>query len=186
MSTQVEVSIPTEINGGSDELFHQEPVDEGDSHQRKIIPTPAYKVENNAASDSGVSNASSVTSDYTAPLNNGDIHEVSKSVTTKGAKAPVALRSQSTPINQTNLLSRSFEAVHVDQPSLLDVSGTEHGLSMLSLEVMTSGEQLNLIGEDLENSEGSLGSASRSISPDVGEDDGEGGAVATTPSPETG
>ena len=187
MSTEVEISVTT-ASGESDKPIHHEPVDEGDSDQHKVA-SPPYNVENNAASDSGVSNASSLTSDYTAPLNNGDIHGLSKPVavdvpTMKSVEAPVTLKSQSTPVNMTNL-SRSFEAVNVDHSSLLEVSETEHGLSMLSLEVMTSGDQLNLIGEDLGDSEGSMSAASRSLSPDM-EGEGEGGGVGTPPSAETG
>lgn len=176
MSTEVEISVTTD-EGGPDGPIQQETVVGGNSDQVKIVSPPYNIAEStNTASDSGVSNASSLASDSTAPLNNGDIHGPPKPVAieTTSVDVPVtkrveALRSLSTPVNKTGLHAcRSFEAVNFDNQSssLLEVSETEHGLSMMSLEVMTSGEQLNLIGEILGDSEGSVGTTSRSLSPD--------------------
>ena len=205
MSTEIEISVTTD-SGGSDGPIQREIISEGGSDQVKITSPPCNIAENNTASDSGVSNASSLTSDSTAPLNNGDIHGLPKSVAIESTSIDVpmtkrveALRSLSTPSNRTNLRAcRSFEAVNVDNQSssLLEVSETEHGLSMMSLEVMTSGEQLNLIGEILGDSEGSVGTGSRSLSPDVeerGEEERVGerereeeGVAGTPPNAETG
>ena len=201
MSTEIEISVTTD-NGP----IQQEMVSEGGSDQVKIASAPCNIAENNTASDSGVSNASSLTSDSITPLNNGAVHGLPKpddiestSIDVPVTKRVEALRSLSTPSNRTNLHAcRSFEAVNVDNQSssLLEVSETEHGLSMMSLEVMTSGEQLNLIGEILGDSEGSMGTASRSLSPDMeeqGEEESMGerereeeGAAGAPPNAETG
>lgn len=206
MSTEVEISVTTD-NGGPEGPIQQEIVAEANSDQLKTGCTPHNIVGNsNTASYSGVSNASSLTSDSTAPLNNGDIHELSKPVSIESTSIDVpatkrveALRSLSAASNRTNLRAcRSYEAVNVDNQSssLLEVSETEHGLSIMSLEVLTSGDQLNLIGDVMEDIEGSVGTASRSLSPDmeeggvkerVGEREGEEqGAVGTPSSAETG
>ena len=205
MSTGVEISVTTD-NGGSDDPIQQEIVGGGNSDQVKIVSPPYNIAESNntAASDSGVSNASSLTSDSAAPLNNGDIHGLPKPVAIESTSIDVpvtkrveALRSLSTPANRTGLHAcRSFEAVNFDSQSssLLEVSETEHGLSMMSLEVMTSGDQLNLIGEILGDSEGgSVGTASRSLSPDVEEErveererGEEEGAIGRPPNTESG
>ena len=204
MSTEVEISVTADI-GGPEKPIQQETAVEGDSGQFKIACPPYNIVENNnTASDSGVSNASSLTSDSTAPLNNGDIHELPKIVSIESTSIDIpatkrveALRSRSAPSNQTNLRTcRSYEAVNMDgqSSSLLEVSETEHGLSIMSLEVLTSGDQLNLIGDVMEDIEGSVGTASRSLSPDmeeggekerVGEQEEE-GAMGTPSSAETG
>lgn len=199
MSTGIEISVTTD-NGGPDGPIQQEVVSEGGSDQVKIV-SPPYNIaeSNNTASDSGVSNASSLASDTAALLNNGDIHGIpnpaaieSTNVDVAVIKRVEALRSLSTPVGRSGLHAcRSFEAVNVDSQcsSLLEVSETEHGLSMMSLEVMTSGDQLNLIGEILGDSEGSVGTTSRSLSPSV-EEEGEGreeeGASGTPPNAETG
>lgn len=169
MSTEVKVSVASD----SDVIikdFQQESVErviERDSEKGDLLSSPPLIVENNA-SDSGVSNASSLTSDYTAPLNNGGIHELTKTVCldhTKGhPSVGVPQKSYSSPLGES---SRRFDEMeNAEHYSLLEVSETERGLSMVSLEVMTSGEQLNLLADGLGGSEGSVGTCSRSLSPE--------------------
>lgn len=188
MSTEVEISVAS----GSDvtnNAFQQESVKlvvELDSEKGDLVSSPPYIFVENNASDSGVSNASSLTSDYTAPLNNGDIHELTKTVCldhTKGHPiAGIPQRSYSSPFGES---SRRFVEVEsaLECHSLLEVSETERGLSMVSLEVMTSGDQLNLLADGLEGSEGSVGTCSRSLSPELAEkvNDGDGGCVVIVP-----
>ena len=208
MSTGIEISVTTD-DSGPDGPIQQEVVSEGGSDQVVKVASPPYNIaesNNNTASDSGVSNASSLASDTNALLNNGDIHGLpnpaaieSTNVDVAVTKRVEALRSMSTPVGRSGLHAcRSFEAVNVDSQcsSLLEVSETEHGLSMMSLEVMTSGEQLNLMGEILGDSEGSVGTTSRSLSPEEEEEEEEGGegereqeeegASETPPNAETG
>ena len=171
MSTDVEPSPASDgpgiaIQQDSPELSVER--DSGKAHS----PTAPYNVSDTNASDSGVSNASSLTSDCTVPLNNGDIHELTKSVLVEEPKAAntdvggggpsLPQRSMSSPNTESSTLA-SINTDHPSSSALLGVSETEHGLSMLSLAVMTSGEQLNLIAEGLGESEGSVGS--RSLSP---------------------
>ena len=194
MSTDVEISIAAD-SGASDKVLEQEAVETASDRDAKDkLASPLCNVET-STSDSGVSNASSLTSDCPVLLNNGDIHELTKTVYVEdhtrvkasGDLPTNPLGSQST--RQTKV-SRTFEVVDVEEhSSLLGVSEPEHGLSMLSLEVMTSGDQLNLIAEGLSDSDGSVG-ASRSLSPDVEEEEkrnGEedGGDVGVSPSPTT-
>ena len=180
MSTEAQISISSE-DGASGKPLEREsvqvdPVVKGDSIP---APSPPYHVEQNA-SDSGVSNASSLTSDSAIPLNNGNDHSLATKsafvyqVAGEDAAHPVGevpRRSLSTP-SKGESSRRSTEALNSQEhlTSLLEVSGATYGLSMMSLEVMTSGEQLNLIAEGLGESEGSVGS--RSLSPDLEEGEG--------------
>ena len=196
MSIEVEISVASD----SDVIDKEESVElvfERDSEKGDVLSSPPFIAENNA-SDSGVSNASSVTSDYTAPLNNGGIHELTKTVCldhTKGhPSVGVTQRSYSSPLGESS--RRFVEVENSEHHSLLEVSESERALSMVSLEVMTSGEQLNLLADGLGGSEGSVDTCSRSLSPEPEEGEererekensGDSGCVATVPiSTETG
>lgn len=181
MSSEVEVPV-SNGDGESDKPLQQENAElELKVDVVKVnLPSPPYNAETNA-SDSGVSNASSLTSDFTTPLNNGDIHELTKTVyvePTKGDARSVGAppssqqRSHSGSYTESSVRLSSSTSGEAANASLLEVSEIEHGLSMMSLEVMTSGEQLNLMAEgDLGGSEPEGGSVessrSRSLSPDL-------------------
>lgn len=208
MSSEAQISISND-DGVSDGPLEQDSVEAVRDVKLDLpAPNPAHHVAEHNASDSGVSNASSPTSDSGAvPLNNGDIHGLAKTVfvervTVNTSEDEECLPAAGEITTQRSLSSsqsgvssrRSTEALntHEQLTSLLEVSGTTYGLSMMSLEVMTSGEQLNLIAEGLcGESEGSVGS--RSLSPELEEGekrskDGDGDCVSApvTTAAETG
>lgn len=156
-------------------LSEDNPLEEAESSSGRALdinPEASNNCEG-SASDSGVSNASSLTSDFATPIspnpstNKSYQQEVQVCVTTAPDNVPFSDSSAST-LTESGSKNDSFHDTSerknkvfdttqsTESLELLELNMKHHNLSSLSLEVNTSGNQLNLIAEGLGSSAGSL------------------------------
>ena len=137
-----------------------------------------------SATDSGVSNASSLTLDCAIPVKSNSCtikscpQEVSLSVSAapdfehEPTSNPTGCKDSSSkagPFSNVSVSKRNvLKATRsTDNLEIVELGLKHHGISSLSLEVNTSGEQLNLLAEGLGSSAGSLSGCGGDLEVDV-------------------